>query len=79
MSEAYPGVDRLEAILRDIQISSYSTKHIGCRYLQFGAKLGRNIDFHGGVKRMGRVLTRGDRHPRHMRAKCRSLEDSRQV
>lgn len=56
VSEAYPGIDRLEAILRDIRISSYSPIHVGCCYLQFRAELGRNIDFHGGVERMGRVL-----------------------
>lgn len=52
----YPGVDGLEAILRDIRISSYSTMCSRCRYLQFRAELGRNVDLHVCVKVVGRVL-----------------------
>jgi hypothetical protein len=53
---AYPGVDGLEAILTNIRISCCSSMHRGCRYLEFCAKLGRNVDFHACVEVMGRVL-----------------------
>lgn len=51
MSQTYPGVDRLVAILRDIRVSSCCNKHYECRYLQFCAELGRNVDLHVSVEK----------------------------
>jgi hypothetical protein len=41
--------------------------HIGCRYLQFCAELGRNVDFHAPVRLQAEGVYGGDRHPRHER------------